>query len=219
MIMKIIAHRGASATCPENTIEAFAAALKMDANAIETDIRKCPHCRKLKLSHEPIQSENECKKLTDFASMLGFGQSMELVLELKEEGLYEDILRASENCSWPEKITISSFLWMELWCLRRSSRNVRIGILCDDTAGIIQKSLLLLVVKLIGAGSIHLDFAMIKKENGLAAYFKSKNIEVWGYAVNSEEDIRLAKKLNLDAIFTDYPAYASYIIFGNSGDL
>ncbi|KKT41701.1 MAG: hypothetical protein UW30_C0005G0015 [Candidatus Giovannonibacteria bacterium GW2011_GWA2_44_13b] len=216
--MKIIAHRGASGTYRENTIEAFQAAYEMEATSIETDVRRCPECWKLKLAHEPIRSEEECEALADFADILPYGEKMELILELKERGICKEAAIIADNLRWRDKITFSSFLWKELWRTKQTSPRSNIGLLWDQDAKNIPKYLVALAGNFLGASSIHLDIEMLKRNENLAAYFKKKHFNVYAYAVNSEPEIMFANKLNLDGIFTDYPAYASYMIFGKTGD-
>lgn len=216
--MKIVAHRGASGTYLENTVGAFRAAYEMDASAIETDVRRCPECWKLKLSHDPITSEDECEKLADLADVLSFGEAMELVLEIKEKAVYKEASAITDNLRHRDKITYSSFLWTELLKLGFSGRGRNIGLLWDGAQKRLPRCIIALTGFVIGAKSIHLDFTMIRKDQSLVMYFKEKGFEVWSYTLNSEEDILLAKKLNLDAIFTDYPAYAFYLMYGKTGD-
>lgn len=216
--MLIIAHRGASGTEKENTDAAFQAAYEMGANAIETDLRRCPFCWKLKLAHDPIASEDDCEELADFGQVLEFGQKMELIIELKERGLCKEVAIVVDNLRWRDKITFSSFLWTELWNIRQTSPRANIGLLWDSGAKNISKSLTALAGNFLGVSSIHLDIEMLKRDEGFAKYFKKKRFKVYAYTVNSESEIQFANKLNLDGIFTDYPAYASYIIFGRTGD-
>lgn len=216
--MLIIAHRGASGTEIENTDQAFQAAYEMGANVIEVDLRRCPFCWKLKLAHDPIVSEEECEELADFGQVLEFGQKMELIIELKERGLCKEAAIIADNLRWRDKITFSSFLWMELWRTKQTSPRSNIGLLWDQNAKNIPRFLVMLAGNFLGASSVHLDIEILKRDESLAKYFQKKRFKVYAYTANSESEIQFANKLNLDGIFTDYPAYASYIIFGKTGD-
>lgn len=216
--MKIIAHRGAAGTYRENSRESFAAAYEMGAFALETDIRRCSECWKLKLSHDPIRSEEECSGLADFTDVLDFGESMELVLEIKETGIIREVIAITEQLRFRDKIIYSSFLWGELWKISLSGRAKRLGLLWDSAEKKIPRSLVGFIAKLMGAKSIHLDFTMILNDRSLVIYFRERGFEVFAYTVNSVWEIETACSLNLGGIFTDYPAYASYLIFDKTGD-
>ncbi len=53
-IDSIVAHRGASAEAPENTLEAFARAIEVGADMIEFDVRRARDGR-LVISHDPVR--------------------------------------------------------------------------------------------------------------------------------------------------------------------
>ena len=59
----IIAHRGASAYAPENTLGAFKAAIEMGADMIEFDVRKTKD-NVLVLNHNPTHFAQGIAKLT-----------------------------------------------------------------------------------------------------------------------------------------------------------
>src|SRR3989338_282576 len=106
--MLVIAHRGASGSERENTWEAFRAAYEKRARAIETDVRRCPFCKTLKLSHDPISSEQECDTLMNFKDFLNFGEWMILNVELKERGIAKEVARLVKRLRHKDAITYSS---------------------------------------------------------------------------------------------------------------
>ncbi|WP_434750288.1 glycerophosphodiester phosphodiesterase [Paenibacillus amylolyticus] len=53
--IEIIAHRGASATCPENTMSAFERALELGATGIETDVQMSADGRLVLIHDETLQ--------------------------------------------------------------------------------------------------------------------------------------------------------------------
>lgn len=85
----VCAHRGASLHLPDNSMEAFAAAIAAGADVIETDVRRAPDGR-LVLAHDPwdiVEGVVELAALVDLArGRIG------LDLEIVERGLERELL-------------------------------------------------------------------------------------------------------------------------------
>jgi len=216
--MLIIAHRGAHGapgTYEENTRDAFQAALEMDADAVETDLRKCQFvdkngkkCEQIVLSHDPIDNLEKHKNsmtLKDFLSA-DFAEWMELHLEIKEKDIINEICALTSTVRFKDHIIYSSFKWLELLKLRRKYKRARIGMLWDQVKVKLPNWLVALFANILGAESIHLQFNELTKET--VKYFRGKGFLVYAYTVNTEEEIDRARKLDLDGIFTDYPSRA-----------
>ena len=207
--MLIIAHRGASALEKENTLDAFQLAEELGAHAVETDVRRCPACRKLFLSHDAIKSCGEHKFLAHFEDFLDFGQWMELHIELKEKNLIRDVLKLARQMRFFHKIIFSSFLWKELWKLRFLEPAARIALLYGDGTKKIPMWAAASCAKLLGAEGIDMDLSLLDKDK--VRYFQRRGLMVCAYTVNKEEDLIYAHFLGLDGIFTDNPAYAEEV--------
>lgn len=208
--MLIIAHRGASALARENTLEAFELAEELGAHAVETDVRRCPACRNLFLSHDAIRSCREHKFLAHFADFLDFGQWMELHIELKEKGLLRDVLRLARKEHFFHKIIFSSFLWKELWKLRFMEPAASIALLYGGETQKIPLWAVASSAKLLGAKSIDMDLSLLDKDK--VRYFQRRGFKVCAYTANKEEDLIHAYFLGLDGIFTDNLAYAEEVV-------
>ncbi|KKT29762.1 hypothetical protein A3G55_04525 [Candidatus Giovannonibacteria bacterium RIFCSPLOWO2_12_FULL_44_25] len=233
--MLIIAHRGASASEKENTREAFVAAHKMGAEAVETDIRRCKFCGKLVLSHDPIRTEEECRAALAFEDFLSIkvkgahlplsnerfflGEQMQLHLEIKEKGLIHEILEMTQGLRCRDKIVFSSFLWLELFKIRfleGKKPRAKIGLLWDPVERNLSWWLVAAVGKILKAKSIHFNLAALNLNREMVEYFRKKRFLIYAYSDKSfhpKSQITLALFLDLDGIFSDCPAYAKEILW------
>lgn len=211
----IIAHRGASGSELENSYEAFKMALEMEADAVETDVRKCrfidkngKECGRIVLSHDPIDSLEKHKNFLTLKDFLAadFAEWMDLHLEIKEKGIVDEMFALTRAVNFKDHIIYSSAQWTELWKVRRSHKNARIGMLWNQNETKAPKWSTVLVGKILGAESIHLNFHDLDEKTVM--YFRKRSFLVYAYTVNTDEEIDKARKLDLDGIFTDYPARA-----------
>src|SRR3990167_2260392 len=176
--MLIIAHRGASASEKENTREAFVAAHKMGAEAVETDIRRCKFCGKLVLSHDPIRTEEECRAALAFEDFLS----------IKEKGLIHEILEMTQGLRCRDKIVFSSFLWLELFKIRfleGKKPRAKIGLLWDPVERNLSWWLVAAVGKILKAKSIHFNLAALNLNREMVEYFRKKRFLIYAYSDKS----------------------------------
>ena len=155
--MEVIAHRGASAYAPENTLASFEMALAMHADAIETDVRLtsdgvlvlCHDARIDRVSNGTGEvaslSFAELAAL-DFGLWKGeqyvkerivsaaqfierYGPRCPLVLEIKGEGVWRPLAAQVEAAGLLGSAVFTSFQWPWLEELRRAEGRARIGYL------------------------------------------------------------------------------------------
>jgi len=211
--MLIIAHRGAwfngdkiKDVIYQNTLQSFRDADDMGFDAIEADIRKCS-CGELLLSHDPFEG-CACKRLTSLSEILPIGEWTDLHLEIKEKSLVKDILKRTLPLRHEQAIVYSSFKWLELWKIRRLHKRARVGLLLGEDELKIPKFAVKLAACLVGAENIHIDIEIIKENPSLVSYFRNNGFLVYAFTVNEVDDIMLARKWDLDGIFTDCPSMA-----------
>lgn len=141
--VEVIAHRGASASAPENTQAAFALALEMGADAIETDVR-CTRDGELVLCHDatvervsdgagrvdaqtlaqlraldfgarfmPYRGRQQMMPARSFLDY--YGQRCPLVLEIKAQAAIEPLLRMIIDSHLLDSVVLTSFdlPWLE----------------------------------------------------------------------------------------------------------
>ena len=103
----ICAHRGVSRAHPENSLAAFATAIEMGADMIETDVRRTPR-GKLVLHHDPLGPRRP-RGLVELAELVALADGrVALDVELKEAGYEEEVLAALDPR--PEGLVVTSFI-------------------------------------------------------------------------------------------------------------
>jgi glycerophosphoryl diester phosphodiesterase len=159
MLMNL-AHRGASAYAPENTMASFYKAIEVGANGIETDLRKTKDGHII-LFHDddiakktngtgPVSSHtlDELKRLdagswfspvysnerlVTFEEFLHFFGRKDITfdIELKDSEIEEQTLELINKYEIKEKTTITSFLFENLEAVRKLDSNIKLGHLID----------------------------------------------------------------------------------------
>ncbi len=132
----ICAHRGASASLPDNSLASFEAAITARADMIETDVRRGT-TGDLVLSHDPVTGDDSrLVRLADLVS-LAAGRIM-LDLELKEVGLEIDTLAAATP--HPRGLLVTSFLPEVLATVHGLDPTVRTGLLVDEGSDVFERA-------------------------------------------------------------------------------
>jgi glycerophosphoryl diester phosphodiesterase len=126
-LTKIVAHRGASAEAPENTLEAFRKAIELGADMIEFDVRRDPSGA-LRISHDPILDLGIDLPTLEETLRLTQGR-IQLDVELKEpDAEREAIELLLRYFSWAD-FCITSFLAPSLHAVRKLNPGVRTGLI------------------------------------------------------------------------------------------
>lgn len=124
---KIVAHRGASAEAPENTLEAFQKAIELGADMIEFDVRRDPSGA-LRISHDPILDLGI--DLATFEETLRLTQGrIQLDVELKEPGCEREVVDLLLQYFPLAEFCITSFFAPSLHEVRRLNSGVRTGLI------------------------------------------------------------------------------------------
>ncbi|MDQ1163938.1 glycerophosphodiester phosphodiesterase family protein [Flavobacterium sp. SORGH_AS_0622] len=219
-----IAHRGAKAYEPENTLKAFQKALELNSNGIELDVHLSADQQIIVIHDETIDRTTNGKglvntfSLSELKSFLIDGkyqiptlnEVFDLVekkclinIELKGLGTPNKVVRLIEqyisekNWSYNHFI-VSSFDWNMLEETSNLNPNIPIGVLIEenlDTA--------LAFAEKIKAKAIHPDFQLLNIEN--VKKIQEKEFLVLPWTVNSEEDIQKVKSYKVDGIISDNP--------------
>ncbi|RUO32601.1 glycerophosphodiester phosphodiesterase [Aliidiomarina soli] len=230
--MLIIAHRGASAEAPENTLVAMHRALECKADGIEIDIYAVDgeifvfHDRYLeRLTAHPGRLQDltaaQIRKLKVFGQhpvptlaevLESIGGRCLLNIELKGEvplDLLAPLLERArgEFGFTAEQLILSSFNHHWLKALHGRCPWVRLGALnasCMlDYAAFATE---------LGAYSLHtcVDFV----DQALVDDAHQRGLPVYVYTVDESHDIHELKKMGVDGIFTNHPQFARNVLDG-----
>ncbi|CUS48195.1 MAG: glycerophosphoryl diester phosphodiesterase GlpQ [Idiomarinaceae bacterium HL-53] len=228
--MLVIAHRGASALAPENTLAAFEKALECKADAIEFDVLEVDnevyvfHDRYLdRLTAQPGRFTDLTK--TQIARLSVFGQhpiptlkealatiagrctiNIELKGYVATKTLIEHIELALSQYHFVEsQIIVSSFNHHWLQTLKASRPETQIGALTAscmlDYAA---------YGSALNAWSVHIDINFVTEEFVKDAH--ARGMKVFVYTVDNAQDIQWLTELGVDGIFTNHPLYARNIL-------
>jgi glycerophosphoryl diester phosphodiesterase len=236
----IFAHRGASAYAPENTLAAFELALRQGADAIELDAklsedghvvvihdqtvdRTTAHTGKVKDlplselrkmdagSHFDVAFRGESLPTLDEV-FRAVGQLTYINVELTNyasflDDLPQKVATLVRRHKLSRRVLFSSFNPIALWKIHRLVPEAPIGLLClDGSKGALTRSL---VGRLLPYQSLHPHFKDLTP--GLVEHAHRRDIQVFVYTVNQEEDMQRMFSLGADGIFTDDPVLALQI--------
>ncbi|SCX85057.1 glycerophosphoryl diester phosphodiesterase [Flavobacterium anhuiense] len=219
-----IAHRGAKAYEPENTLQAFQKALDLNSDGIELDVHLSSDGYLIVIHDETIDRTTNGKglvndfTLAELKSFLIDGKyqipTLNEVFDLVNKKCFINIeLKGLETApkvvslieeyisekDWKyEHFIISSFDWNMLEETSKLNPNISIGVLTEeniDTA--------LAFAEKIKAKAIHPDFQLLNAEN--VQQMQEKGFLVLPWTVNSEEDIQKVKTYQVNGIISDNP--------------
>lgn len=122
-----MAHRGASAEAPENTLAAFEKAIELGADMIEFDVRRAPDGR-LVVSHDPVHGPVPALPTLEDTLRLTQGR-IQLDVELKEPGCEQDAIEVLLRYFPLTDFCITSFLASALTKTRSIHRGIRTGLI------------------------------------------------------------------------------------------
>jgi len=208
------AHRGATASAPENTLAAFEAAITQHADFIETDIRRTVD-GVLVLHHDPEIGALKISTTT-FASLRIAGPNLAaledlvqlakgkigLDLELKEAGYGPQVATLlRDHQLTPDAFVITSFLESAVRQFKESCREAKCGLLVEDRSWQNDLSpetrLRRCRADFVAAEDSLVDPAFVRR---LAA----KHFPVWVWTVNDPRRIAtLLATPGIEAIITD----------------
>jgi glycerophosphoryl diester phosphodiesterase len=224
---RYIAHRGASAVAPENTLAAFRKAAELGAAWVEFDAMLTADAFPVVHHDDDLMriagigramDQTSFAKLTAINAKLGepiptLAETLDLLGKL---GLQANIEikptpgRAVETAErvltetaarWPLPVAplISSFEWEALAVAQKQQPDWPRGLLIDfrDTPDADWRA----AARDLGAVSLHLDRQSVTK--GLVADAKALGLKVLAYTVNDPEQARALWAAGVDCIFTD----------------
>ncbi len=218
--MRIIAHRGARAEEPENTLRAVKRAFECEADAVEIDVRLSKD-RKIVVIHddtlerttngvgkvgektlEQLQTLDAGKgeKIPELWEVLLHCEKLglELVIELKEEGMEEIVVHEIVETGMVKSVLISSFFHPSLLKIKELEPGIKTGIIIS--------SLPVFPVNIAIDARAEVIFPKYPRLNmEFVAEASEKGIEVYPWTINTSEDLEKALELGVEGVVTDNP--------------
>lgn len=217
--MRVIAHRGASAVRPENTLAAFEEAIRIGVDAIELDVHRSRDGRLVVLHDDLIQLGGEWRYVGELGYDelqrldLGGGQRVPaldqvldrmrprcaLVLEIKAFGLAEPLGALLRRHGLGPDLHVTSFLHEEV---------AEIGRLCPELARSITMAAMPIRFEplLEDAGTSEVSLFRGYLNRDIASRLRERGVRIRAYPVNLPREAERMAEWGVDAIYTDDPA-------------
>jgi glycerophosphoryl diester phosphodiesterase len=190
--MLVIGHRGAPSFFPDNTIAGIKKAISLGADAVEIDLQN--------IGGKPVLSHDEpkarCPSLEEALSAAK--GKIRLLLELKDDGLEEYIVRLLEKKKMVSEVTVISFSTQRILKVKKLNKKIRVGKLTFRNflrAWMRNKDIDVLLPYWAIACPFFIN----------AAHARGKKVYVW--TVNNESLMKCFAK-RADGIITDLPEKA-----------
>ncbi len=217
-----IAHRGASADAPENTLAAFRLALEQGADMIETDLQLTRdgvlvlrHDFSLRgawlgeLTLDELRARDRTIPTLD-ETLKEFGVEIPFNLELKWDparpyvGMEARVLDCVRRYGLLAKTLFSCFEVEVLACLRELAPEARLGQLVDRPIDIAARA------KRVGAEAVHLPLRATTRERVATLHDQGWRVHV--YTVDRKQDLERMLAWEVDGIFTNVPGRLGAIL-------
>jgi glycerophosphoryl diester phosphodiesterase len=214
-----IAHRGASALEPENTLAAFRRALSMGADAIELDVRRSKDGVLVVLHDEDLKrvagvdrkvwelTIEELKRIKVFGKefiptleevLAEFGNKIPLFIEIKDEGIESKVVEYLNLYKVYDNTLVISFNYNVLLKIKEILSKVDVGLITYryplpvDEAQKLKALAILPRYNLVSPRAISIA--------------KSKNLKVYTWTINDVSTALKVINYGVDGIATDNPA-------------
>ncbi len=228
-----IAHRGASGTCPENTLRAFMTAAETGAAMCELDVQVARDGALVVIHDETVDRTTDGHgrvaemtlqelKLLDAGVRFGarfageriptleevfdtLGDRCGLNLELKDGGADAPVSRMVRARRAYETTIVSSFDWDTLGRVRAIDPSIRIGVLSDQRA-----DTMIAAARALGAWAVNPRYDLCTAELVIEA--RRHGLKVLAWTVDEPALMRRMIANGVDGIMTNYPARLSALI-------
>jgi len=213
----IIAHRGASAQAPENTLEAFEKAIEAKADMIELDVRRTRD-KRLIVIHDPKVGKKKVGDLT-YRQLLSINPrvptleevlrltsgKIKLDIEVKERGFEPEVLDTVLRYFKYRNFFISSFFSSVIKKVKRLDHEVMTGLIVGARPSDQFKILKLMALRMAAKA----DFLVINCklwQPKLSRFFPHHKQLIYVWTVNDEKEMKvLLNHPQIAGIITDNP--------------
>jgi glycerophosphoryl diester phosphodiesterase len=222
----VIAHRGASAERPENTLPAYELAVAQGADAIEIDLHRTRDGCVVVTHDEALAGLGGRGEIADatcaevraldagggarvptLAEVLdGFGERIAFNLEIKRggrgpyAGLEAEVASEVERRGLLARTLFSCFYDPVLAALRAASPGARIGLLVSPRypVGVVERA------RALGAEALHPEARLVDRALVEAAH--GAGLAVYPFTVDDRAQMAHLLELGVDGLFTNVPA-------------
>lgn len=219
-----IAHRGAKAYEPENTLKAFQKALDLNSDGIELDVHLSADGHVIVIHDDTIDkmtngkgavnsfslSELKSFRIADQHQIPTLKEVFDLVdkkcfinIELKNTDALIKVVSLIDEYVFDKKwsyehFILSSFDWSALQQVQNLNSKIPIGVLIETDL-----HLAVAFAETIKAKAIHPYYHLLNAEN--VKEMQEKGFLVLPWTVNIKEDIQKIKSYKVDGIISDFP--------------
>lgn len=228
-LIRVIAHRGASADAPENTFAAFDLALEQGADWIETDLhlsrdgvavvvhdadlaRLGGRGRVLEHHYADLRALDagageRIPNVDELLDRLGSATFWNLELKIGPDGAYpglEDVVwRAVSQRGLEERVLFSSFDRGVLFRLRRLAPRAKLGVLCASRAGWVGLYSARIFARMLRAEALHPARSLVSESRVRRAH--RQGLSVYPYTADDPVEWARLVGAGVDGIFTNQP--------------
>ena len=213
-----IGHRGARAYAPENTIASFRKAIEIGVDAVELDVRKTKDDQLVVIHDEDVKRTTDgeglvCEltlkqikgfsaeggeKIPTFEETLDFlDKKVKIFVELKEEGIEQQVLSAVHERGLEKNVVIVSFLADALRKVRELNATIETGLIYAKHKNPLKAALDLKANYLVAL------FRFIHSANVEKAHQNGLKVVVW--TINDPAEVEEYMKKGVDGITSDKP--------------
>lgn len=212
-MISVIAHRGASADRPENTLEAFAEAIRQGADGVELDVRRAADGA-LVVRHDPLGPDAAWpSSMPLLADAMDVCRGLLVNVELKNlphepgwdpsETVATDVVRLLAARDRADRVIVSSFAVATVDAVRAADPSVPTALLTLPAFD--QVAALGLVVER-GHRALHPHHAALTPALVAAAHRAGVAVTTW--TVDDPDRVRAVAAFGVDAVITNRPALA-----------
>jgi glycerophosphoryl diester phosphodiesterase len=219
-MLRVIAHRGARAEEPENTLKAVKRAAECGADAVEVDIRFSSDQEPVVIHDETLDrttngsgavSEQTLEQLQaldagngeqipTLSEVLSLVKALgrELVIELKEPGTEERVVREIVRAGMARNVVIASFFHSSLLRMKELAPSLK--------TGVILSSLPVFPVTVARDAQADAIFQRYPRlERGYVEDARRNGLAIYVWLINTMEDFERVRGLGVNGIVTDNP--------------